>query len=903
MERFQRPFKVLFILFVVPLLFGCVPKMTLKETAHYKLYENIVLKAPWKFGIWTDTNIRIPKGAIVAVMAKGEIWDVTDPDKWHWQPHRCLQFKVGKQGIEKYIISGTDLKSPFNLNVIPSGEGGLLYIGIATWWKGNLGEGNKRGKLIVRVIVWDKDRQDQIESDLLELVRAHPQDQQVRDLVARMVFCLSQIGEYEKVENLHKMMREAPGIDWDGAYPYALHVISDVERSLGRNESAKTYAEEALKGFKRYGNQYLESSTLSRLGAIASNLGKYEEANRLLEESLKISNSLKDAYFIGISLSGIGQNLLRMNRPDEAVKHLERASESFKKSDPNFNRRWCYIHLGRCYLRLNRVEEAKKSFESAIEMGLKASDPQPQWNAHGWLGRIAEKRGHNQAAFEHYAKAIMLIESMRAKYSNPELKALFMKDKSRLYEQMIQLLYRMQRTSEALHYIERARARVMLDMLAEKAFSSKNKEENELLSQERALRKQIEEISMERERTGPETSQEIEEEISRAQGSKKKISELQRLLSQHRAILERIEELNPELASLMTINPLKAHEIQTLLDGETALIEYFIGTENRFIFVVTKEKVVAMPLEIDSEKLIQKVREFRTRAVERVALDQLISKAYERPLSELYEILIQPIEREISGKKRLVIVPHGMLHYLPFQALLSREGKYLIESFTISYLPSATVLKYARAKNRGNHVDLFAVGNPVTGLSPLPAAEQEVQEVSAIFEKKLVLTGQQATKTSVKSQGPRYDLILLSTHGEMIESSPLKSNLRFTPSDKDDGKLTVNEIFDMEIKANMVTLSACETALVRGETGDFPQGDDLVGLSRAFIHAGAPSVVASLWKVSDESTVELMRAFHRNIKTMSKSEALQRAQLDLMKSGLSSHPFFWAPFILIGDWK
>ena len=334
-----------------------------------------------------------------------------------------------------------------------------------------------------------------------------------------------------------------------------------------------------------------------------------------------------------------------------------------------------------------------------------------------------------------------------------------------------------------------------------------------------------------------------------------------------------------------------------------------------------------MPLETDPENLFQKIREFRDRAVEGITLDRLFSKAYERPLSDLYKILIQPIERELSGKKRLVIVPHGMLHYLPFQALLSREGKYLIESFSISYLPSATVLKYARAKNKGNHVDLFAVGNPATGLAPLPAAELEVKEVSAIFEKKLVLTGQQATKISVKSQGPKYDLMLFSTHGEMIESNPLKSNLRFTPSEKDDGKLTVNEIFDMEIKANLVTLSACETALVKGEGGDFPQGDDLVGLSRAFIHAGAPSVVASLWKVSDESTVELMRAFYQNLKSMSKSDALRKAQLDLMKSSIRfrvergsgsinqppsypkgmaiecSHPFFWAPFILLGDWR
>jgi CHAT domain-containing protein len=179
----------------------------------------------------------------------------------------------------------------------------------------------------------------------------------------------------------------------------------------------------------------------------------------------------------------------------------------------------------------------------------------------------------------------------------------------------------------------------------------------------------------------------------------------------------------------------------------------------------------------------------------------------------------------------------------------------------------------------------------------------------------------------VKSQGPRYDLMLLSTHGEMIESNPLRSNLRFTPSERNDGKLTVNEIFDMEIKANLVTLSACETALVKGETGDFPQGDDLVGLSRAFIHAGAPSVVASLWKVSDDSTVQLMRNFYQNMRSMSKAEALRKAQMDLMKSTVRftvtragggliqsaqkgseeviecSHPFFWAPFILLGDWR
>jgi CHAT domain-containing protein len=140
-------------------------------------------------------------------------------------------------------------------------------------------------------------------------------------------------------------------------------------------------------------------------------------------------------------------------------------------------------------------------------------------------------------------------------------------------------------------------------------------------------------------------------------------------------------------------------------------------------------------LTVDSKKIFENIQEFRDRAVEGITLDRLLTKIYKNPLMELYEILIQPVEKEISGKKHLVIVPHGMLHYLPFQALLSKEGKYLIESYTISYLPSASVLKYARWKNKGNRLDLFAVGNPFTELLPLPAAEMEVKEVSAIFEK------------------------------------------------------------------------------------------------------------------------------------------------------------------------
>jgi CHAT domain-containing protein len=930
--RFHRSLGIALIpfLFLASIIPGCIPRMTVKETARYKLYENITLVASTtNFGKWIKADIQIPKEAIVAVMAKGEVWDIRNPGRSHWQPHQCLRFKVGENGRQIHIDGGIDyLKNPFNVNVVPSGNGGLLYFGMGTWWKVKNPQ-DKNGKFIARVIVWEKGHQDQIENDLLELIRSHPEDRQFRELVPFMAGCLYQTAEYEKLQNLHKMIIENPEIDWARVYPQFFGWLTEFEMRFGRNVIAKGYAEEALKGARRFGNRYAESNRLRQLANIAANLKQYEEANLLLEQSLQIAKELNSPHYIGLCFSTMGNNLLKMNKPAEAVKPLEEALIYFDRAGGDFflMKRYGYLRLGNAYRRTHRNTDAKKCFVFAIRIAKRASDPEPQWRARYWLGWMAEREGENQKAFEQYAEAIKIIESQRTMLTDPGLKALFMKDKLMIYESIIQLLYKMRQSPEAFHYLERARARVMLDMLSEKTFSSKKKEENELLLEERSLRKRIEEISSETEKVSFEMSQEPQEEAAEPQGPEARNSELERLQSQYRAILEGIEKLNAELASLVSINPLKASEVQALLDADTTLLEYFVGSQDPLAFVVTKEKILAVRLNVDSKRLFQMIRDFRARAVEGITLDRLLTKTYEKLVSELYEILIQPIEEEISSKKHLVIVPHGMLHYLPFQALLSKKGKYLIESFTISYLPSASVLKYARVKNKGNRTELFAAGNPITGLAPLPAAEEEVRELSTFFKKRLVLTGKDATKTSVKRQSPKYDLLHLSTHGEMMESDPLRSNLRFTPSAGDDGKLTVNEIFDMEIRANLVTLSACETALVKGEEGDFPRGDDLVGLSRAFIHAGAPSVVASLWKVSDDSTVELMRAFYRNLKSMTKAEALQKAQIDLMKSSIRfhaergpggltrsaddqpdmeidcSHPFFWAPFILVGDWR
>jgi len=298
----------------------------------------------------------------------------------------------------------------------------------------------------------------------------------------------------------------------------------------------------------------------------------------------------------------------------------------------------------------------------------------------------------------------------------------------------------------------------------------------------------------------------------------------------------------------------------------------------------------------------------------------------------LYKQLIEPLVPHIKGKE-LIIVPHDVLHYLPFHALVGPDGRYLIEKYPVYYLSSASLLQFVQEKRKAGGEKVLAFGNPDLGdpEKNLEYAELEAEEVKAVYPESTVYVKKEASEEKSKSLSPKYDVLHFATHAQLNEDDPLSSAILLVKGGKEDGRLEVREIFGMDLKANLVVLSGCDTAL-----GKLSTGDELVGLTRAFIYAGTPSVVASLWSVDDSSTAQLMASFYRNLKTMSKAEALRQAQLELIRgegrsdlyakrgvggigklgetpeaqpgsqgsSSLStSHPYFWAPFILVGDGK
>jgi CHAT domain-containing protein len=256
----------------------------------------------------------------------------------------------------------------------------------------------------------------------------------------------------------------------------------------------------------------------------------------------------------------------------------------------------------------------------------------------------------------------------------------------------------------------------------------------------------------------------------------------------------------------------------------------------------------------------------------------------------------------LSGVKRLYLVPHGLLHYVPFAALPRDDGhgfRYLVEDYEVAYLPAAAALVRTRSRREGGPT-LLALAPARAGL---PYARQEAQGVADLFPgSHRLLLGRGATEGSFKRAAPDHRVLHLATHGYFNKMNPLFSGLELEKDQEDNGRLEVHEILGLRLDADLVTLSACETALGSGQLAEDPAGDDLVGLTRAFLSAGSDAVLATLWEVNDRSTLRLMRRFYRSLPGAGRAASLALAQRSLCRGpDRFRHPYFWAPFVLVGD--
>jgi CHAT domain-containing protein len=399
----------------------------------------------------------------------------------------------------------------------------------------------------------------------------------------------------------------------------------------------------------------------------------------------------------------------------------------------------------------------------------------------------------------------------------------------------------------------------------------------------------------------------------------------------YREFLEKARKENPEQASLMSVQPLTLKEVQRLLGPGQVLLQYLVTPERSYLWAVERTRLSAYTIAVSRNELKVQIDALR-RAVSNIeSVDDC-----QRIAQDLHERLLSPASSRLRGKE-IIVVPHDVLHYLPFHALYSAQGKYLVENHAVSYLSSASLLQFVSSKRRDKASKVLSVGNPQVGSDRenLLLAELEVAEIQRHYPASMMLLRDEASEAAIKRMSPQFDVLHFAGHAELNQQEPLASAILLAGGSGEDGRLQVAEVFRMNLKASLVVLSGCETAL-----GQLSTGDELVGLTRAFIYAGTPSVIASLWKVDDASTAQLMSRFYENFKTTTKAEALRQAQLAMIRgegksdrlarrgvggigklgesqsfspasqakaspsaSIATSHPYFWAPFVLVEDGK
>ncbi len=692
--------------------------------------------------------------------------------------------------------------------------------------------------------------------------------------------------------------------------------LAIVESSLGFYENALRHQERALEQAEEYkiagqiiwftigmGDIYREIGDLERAERYYREAGTMKDTLAMKSASMQASVDLRQGrltdaldYFTaagsrvgaGISSLRMGEIYLLKEQYDSALASYNLAAGWFRKAGNTMGFARSKLHLGQIYVDLDKLPEAEEALDSAEIAG---DFPENLWQI--WLhrGRMLEKAERPEEARKAYEESIRIIENIRGNLSIEEFKSTYLNNKREVYERLINLLERMGNSADAFNYSERARARTFLDVLANKKIDFRGSEASELIRAEQDKRFEIRNMYR-----LLQSRKLAESNVTGARHVDTRMiyEELRNAQDEYQEILLQIKLNLPDYSQLVNIEPADIEKIRHSLDEQTAIIAYWISEQEVHSWLIGRDDFQHHQVSLGRRQIQEMVEAIRRN------ISSYHKTGMDPALTDLYGYLMQPLESGLTGYTDLVIVPNGPLHFLPFQTLVSGQNKYLVEDFNISYAPSTSVyLKCnARSRNADSGFLGMALGDLSIGeFSGLPGTEQEVAGICNEFTNaSRIYMADSCTETVLKNESPGFRYIHLATHGSYNYFQPLYSFLLFNPSEEDDGRLTVHEVFELSLNSNLVTLSACETGL-----GNIDRGDELEGLSRAFIYAGSSSVIVSLWSVADYQTSVLMSEFYSRLKDHPAVEALALAQKDLLKR--FPQPFYWAPFILIGNEK
>lgn len=653
-------------------------------------------------------------------------------------------------------------------------------------------------------------------------------------------------------------------------------------------EAADIYARVAAI-FAELGMPVEEARACAYHARAAILLGRTQQAHELLKRARTLYETLQMPVGVAITLLTEAQLHIREDNLEAAEILLKQVEPVFAEARAEGWRLVTGWLRGLLARRRNRLGEARRiltATQTDAEQNLAHQTVQRCLTELGLVALAEEKAAQAESYFR---QAIERIELMRAPLPAEEFRMGFLGDKLTPYVEMVRLCLAdgsPERLKEALTYVERSRAQTLLDLLhsARSMFTPRDAFEAELIAQIEQLRSELNWFYT---------------QINRPDDAHHERGLTLELLNQearHReesiqALLRQLYQRNVRPADSSFSFDLAA--LRNALGEETALVEYFGIDDALVAFVVTDNDLATIELEggrSDVAELLQKLR-FQFGAIRGNSsplqrhMPALVQRT-QRLLHQLYELLLAPLT-PLLGDRRLAIAPYAMLHYIPFHALYDGE-RYVVETREVVVAPSASLLHHCLKKSVRPPRRALLVGKP-DEYAPLVA--DEVAALAPLFAHSTVLLDDQATWMQLQAQAPTADLLHIACHGRFRNDNPFFSALHLA-----DGWVFVRDAYTLQLNCSLVTLSACETGL-----SALAPGDELVGLARGFLLAGAPSLLVSLWMVDDAATAELMTHFYQALLSgLRPAAALRQAQCTLLAR--HPHPFFWAPFTLIGRW-
>ncbi|HEY6141037.1 MAG TPA: CHAT domain-containing protein [Thermoanaerobaculia bacterium] len=502
----------------------------------------------------------------------------------------------------------------------------------------------------------------------------------------------------------------------------------------------------------------------------------------------------------------------------------------------------------------------------------------------GAVGATYWREGNQAKGTEYLLKSADAIEQQINNIHVEELLSNYLGSHHHLFfDMVVEALVQQGRVADAFDYAERARARAFLQLLGNHKLGSGLGSDAPLAREAESLRQQL--ARSERQASLTPTAR----------------LDLQRGRARYEALLKRVKVTNPEYDSTIRVEPLRLADVQKELAPDATLISYYVTPLRVHAWVVSRDDARHVILPIDGPALDRIVcwadqlgTRRRVRGVK--PLDQCTGELLRA--EEAFAQLIAPLQQHIHNM-RLIFVPNGVLHYVPFAALRDpKSQRFLVEDFVITYAPSASVLRFLHGKESPVDGKALVIGDPNTELGNLAGARREAVAVAKVLGTTAKL-GASATKSLILHLKGDVDLVHVAAHGFYDAANPLFSRLALASDGDGSGDLEVHEILsDVDLTGvNLVVLSACQTALGKGS-----RGDDVVGLTRAFLYAGTPGVISTLWNVDDAAAVALMEKFYeRLLAGDSAAGALRQAQIAMLRGHDFSDPAVWAPFTLTGD--